>query len=120
MLGIGQGQNLVFMQTADGRLADETVNRIPIRARFAHDNDGADIGGDGTLADEALDWLPDLEVQRSTLPANHAIDSGDMFLRDFNYDGFPELLLSRGRMFLRLFLNSGKQSVNTTDFLPFS
>lgn len=259
---IGKGQNRVFIQTADGRLVDETATRLPIRSDFAHDNDGADVDldgnvdllfadinfqsdpryiypklmmndgsghfsidvsrlpaslatrqffssrfldangdgypdlflgsggsvsmgdqdvlllndrtghflemvpgtlpprqggtfcssrraatgdlnndgwpdvvlsiecsahagfqvlinrGDGTFADGTLEWLPDGMVQISPIAANHVIDSGEMYLRDFNGDGFPELLLNREGEFWRYFLNNGKRFVNTSDFLP--
>lgn len=75
--------------------------------------------GDGTYRDGTLDWLPEPMVQRSTLPANHAIDAGEMFLQDFNGDGYPDLLLNREDAFWRLYLNDGGRFVNYTDFLPF-
>lgn len=259
---IGQGQNRVFIQGADGRLQDETDSRMPIRARFAHDNDGADIDGDGNVdlffcdinlvrdppyiypslmmndgsghfsidnsrlpeslanrrfwasrfldangdgfvdlflgaggtappaaatdvlllndgtghfqvspdavpprqggpfcssrraavadlnqdgwpdivvsiecsahagfqvlinrgdgsyADGTLDWLPERFVQRGPLSATHVVDSGEMFLQDFNSDGYPELLLSRGDAFWRYYLNNGRKLADTSDFLP--
>lgn len=75
--------------------------------------------GDGTFADGTLEWLPDGLVQLSPIAANHIIDSGDMYLQDFNGDGFPELLLNREGAFWRYFLNDGMRLVNASDFLPF-
>ncbi|MBI4892401.1 MAG: VCBS repeat-containing protein [Acidobacteria bacterium] len=75
--------------------------------------------GDGTYEDRTLDWLPEPFVQRGSLPANHAIDSGDMFLTDFNGDGYPDLLLNRAGDFWRLYLNTGSNFANVSDYLPF-
>ncbi|MFZ5925848.1 MAG: FG-GAP-like repeat-containing protein [Acidobacteriota bacterium] len=74
--------------------------------------------GDGTYYDGTLDWLPETVVQRSTIAANHATDAGEMFLQDFNGDGYPDLLLNREDQFWRLYLNNGSRLVNFTDFLP--
>lgn len=42
-------QNRIFVQTADGRLVDETTTRLPPILATAHDGDGADIDGDGNI-----------------------------------------------------------------------
>ncbi|GIU74291.1 MAG: hypothetical protein KatS3mg004_1378 [Bryobacteraceae bacterium] len=42
-------RNRVFIQTPDGRLAEQTAGRMPLRDKFAHESDFADIDGDESI-----------------------------------------------------------------------
>lgn len=127
----GQGQNRVFIQTADGRLVDETQARIPIRALFTHHNDGADIDGDGNVdllfaeINACLDSTAycttlmkndgsgNFTIDNSRLPQSVAgRAAGYTAFLDANRDGRPDIYLGYGEVTNgdndTLLLNDGK------------
>ncbi len=106
------GQSKLFIQSADGRLVDETATRLPQRPSYTHNCAAADIDGDGDL-DLYMgnvwggDVGPRFYINNGSgffteatdrIPADIANRApGSVFtsclLLDVNRDGFPDLIL---------------------------
>lgn len=103
------GQSRIFIQTADGRLVDETNARLPLRNDYTHGADIADVNGDGTLdifmANFILASSPRLYLGNSAgvfsdrtdlLPSSVAAGQAEApaaSLCDINGDRRPEVIL---------------------------
>jgi len=103
-------QSRLFIQTADGRLVDESATRLPQRSSYTHDAAVGDVDRDGDLDiymvnHAAAVHTPRLYVNNGSgffsdtsdrLPANVATgfteNPGAAFV-DLNLDGWPDLVL---------------------------
>ena len=103
------GQSRLFVQTADGRLADETSARLPARNDYTHGADVADVNGDDTLdifmANFILSSAPRLYLGNAAgvladrtdlLPAyvsSGQVETPSASFCDVNGDRRPEIIL---------------------------
>ncbi len=126
-------QAKLLIQSADGRLVDETATRLPVRSSFTHNLAVGDIDGDGDLDfyvanvfggdvgprflinngtgvfTEAVDRLPaDVANRGQTAPNTFAVFTAAALV-DVNGDNRPDLILGAENTFAanELLLNDG-------------
>ncbi len=109
MLPVPGEQSRLFIQSADGRLVDESAVRLPQRNHYTHDVASADIDGDGDLdlylVSNIAPHTPRLYLNNGAgvftdtanrLPADVASgfsENPGACFADLNRDGRPELVL---------------------------
>ncbi len=103
-------QSRLFIQSADGRLVDESATRLPQRRSYTHDAAVADVDRDGDLDIYMVNYASAAHTPRlylnngsgffsdatDRLPANVAngsTENGGGAFVDVNVDGWPDLVL---------------------------
>ncbi len=103
-------QSRLFIQTADGRLVDESATRLPQRRSYTHDIAVGDVDRDGDLDVYMVNYASAVHTPRlylnngsgvfsdatDRLPsnvANGSTENGGGAFVDVNVDGWPDLVL---------------------------
>lgn len=103
-------QSRLFIQSADGRLVDESTTRLPQRRSYTHDAAVADVDRDGDIDIYMVNYASAVHTPRlylndgsgvfsdasDRLPANVAngsTENGGGAFVDVNVDGWPDLVL---------------------------